>query len=115
MLTLRERAVAQLEVINQDEYIAWLEHPITRALILHLKADIEDLKDGWVNGAYTTEHKDGTDQLNARMLGQAQQADLILDLILSLKISCIRNLSFWGIIRPLSFNLCIKSISFLSG
>lgn len=82
--TLREKAETLLEPVTKEEYVAWLDHPLTKALRLHIQADVEDLKDQWVNGDFTHESVEGTNQRNAQALGRAQEADLILDLIVTL-------------------------------
>lgn len=63
----------------KSEFQQWLKHPATEALISNLKEQIQFLKDGWAEGAFTTETVDGTVQTNAKNIGQIQCALTLLE------------------------------------
>jgi hypothetical protein len=50
----------------------WLELEPTKELIKVLNEKIEEMKESWSDGVYTTETVDGTAQANAKAIGVIQ-------------------------------------------
>lgn len=64
-----------------DDHRAWLEMEQTRNLLKFLKQDLENVKEQWASGGYTTESQDGTLQLNSMALGSVRSLNNIINAI----------------------------------
>lgn len=64
--------------VTEEEFQAWLLHPVTEQFRAFLRESLEDLQNQWVNGNFTTETVDGTAQSNARSIGRGQ---VLLDIL----------------------------------
>jgi hypothetical protein len=69
---LYEKADADLATVTPEEAMAWINHPITTALMATLKGDYENLITAWTEGDFTTESLDGSLQKNANAIGKVQ-------------------------------------------
>jgi hypothetical protein len=70
-----ENQLAELRSkITRDTFDQWLRSKSTKALILQLAIDAQDLKDNWSNGSY-----DEDEQLRAQ--GQTQYIGGLIELI----------------------------------
>ena len=63
----------------KEEWDEWLQHPVTIEFRKAMQTRLDELKNDWANGGYTTETVDGTAQLNARSLGKAQMLSDLLE------------------------------------
>jgi hypothetical protein len=45
-----------LELRQEEEYLAWLDHPVTRLFRAYLKSQRESLKESWANAGYVSSH-----------------------------------------------------------
>lgn len=61
------------------EWDEWLLHPVTQEFRKAIKGRIQELKDQWANGAFSTESLDGTKQLNAEAIGKVQMLQDLLE------------------------------------
>lgn len=66
---------------KQDDHEAWLQMDQTKDLLRYLKQDLENVKDQWASGGYTTESQDGTIQLNSMALGSVRSLNNIINAI----------------------------------
>lgn len=53
MHKLESKIKEHLEKVNKDTYIQWLVHPCTKALLLQLELDQEEIKENWAHNRYT--------------------------------------------------------------
>lgn len=53
MRRLESKIAELLEKVNKDTYIQWLSHPCTKAVLIQLELDQEEIKDNWANNRYT--------------------------------------------------------------
>jgi len=79
--TYRFRAESILEGISQEERSNWLQHPLTKSLLLTLKGDYLDYHSAWESGAFTSESSDGSSQQNAKALGSLEAIRLLANYI----------------------------------
>jgi len=79
--SIRARAEAILIEITPEERQNWLQHPITKSLLLTLKGDYLDHHSAWEGGAFTSEGSDGTAQQNAKALGSLEAIRLLANYI----------------------------------
>lgn len=64
--------------ITLDEWKEWKQHEVTKEFFDSIKARIEEKKEDWANGNFTTESSDGTVQKNAAAVGAvAALSDLL--------------------------------------
>ncbi len=57
--------------ISKEEWVEWLQHPVTQLVRAVVRRRREDLKESWATGAYTSEGEFGTRFLGAGALGEA--------------------------------------------
>ncbi len=77
----RERAENILIGLPTEEKNNWLNHPITKSLLLTLKGDYLDHHSAWESGAFTSESSEGTSQQNAKALGALEAIRLLANYI----------------------------------
>lgn len=71
-----------LESTTKDERLVWFQHPCTQALLHELQASVAAKVNGWINGAFAdSESVDHTAMAQAKILGQTQACDEIIDLV----------------------------------
>lgn len=75
-LTREEKQLLQ----EKEEFLNWLEHPVTRKLRRVLQTWREAERDKWESGDYICESKDGLVQLNAGGVARCKVLKEILDL-----------------------------------
>jgi len=81
-MALSKKSIEELLIsIDEGEIVSWLEHPCTVLLKRFIEYELGDLKDSWLNGAFTGEGGAETVQLNARALGIGQGQDSVLTTI----------------------------------
>lgn len=66
-------------MITQEEYNHWSQDPTTNLYRKFLTKLRNDIKEGWASGIYTTEHKEGTLQLNSEQLGKVRLLQYLID------------------------------------
>jgi hypothetical protein len=69
---IREKILNLLDVLSPADVEAWVKHPCTESLLLGLTLDEAVALDNWTLGNYTSEHAEGTAQLNAQALGNVE-------------------------------------------
>lgn len=67
----RDRAIALLEGVNEEEVQSWYHHPCTQSLLASLEADLCDVSCLWLSGAYANETADMTVQMETMARGKA--------------------------------------------
>ena len=71
-----------LDVVTEDEALAWFNHPCTKSLIFSLEGDFAGLLLMWVGGGYSSEESvDATAQQQAKARGQLQAIDDVIERI----------------------------------
>lgn len=68
---------------NENELILerfedWLTHPVTVALIQHLRSQRESLKEAWASGQFTRGSIEADALLNANAVGQAEVLESLI-------------------------------------
>jgi hypothetical protein len=66
--------------LKNEEWVEWLQHPVTQLVRSYIKHRREDLKESWARGAYTAESEFGTKFLMAGALGEAAALQGFLDM-----------------------------------
>ena len=66
--------------ITEQEWTDWKMHPVTVQYHKRLEQFLEDLKQQWVSGNFTSSTVDETAQMNASNIGKAQ---MITDIVLA--------------------------------
>jgi hypothetical protein len=66
--------------ITEQEWADWRLHPVTAQFHRRLESFLEDLKEQWTQGNFTSTTTDETAQLNALNIGKAQMITDILGL-----------------------------------
>ena len=61
-----------LEGVTEHEFAEWANHPLTRALILKLQVESQNIMEMWAAGNFTHEEAFGTIQLNSKALGKVE-------------------------------------------
>ena len=61
-----------VEVVTKEEWSAWVEHPTTKIFREFLRKQVEEGKDFWLGGKFTSPEGDQTLQMNARAIGTCQ-------------------------------------------
>jgi len=79
--TLYERAFEQLKVVTKGDYNDWRQNPLTLALVLALRGNVQEVSEFWKNGSFSGETSEQTAQLNARALGQVHAVEEVLEWI----------------------------------
>jgi hypothetical protein len=64
-----------LETLTPEDKAIWMQHQMTKALLLQCEIDTEELKSTWARGGYTSEEDAN------RAQGQAQYAEGIMELV----------------------------------
>ena len=59
-------------MVSKEEFLGWLEHPVTKALRQALRAKIEFEKERWASGAFTDQGHFATAILNAKAIGNCE-------------------------------------------
>lgn len=65
---------------SEEEFLAWLDHPATKALYQVLQARKADLQRRWAEGEFADQSQFGTAILNAKAIGMVQAGDEILNM-----------------------------------
>jgi hypothetical protein len=60
-----------VEVPSEEEFLAWLEHPVTKAYLRVLKIWREDLKEQWAQGCFRREDFDASQEALSAAMGQS--------------------------------------------
>lgn len=66
--------------ITEQEWADWKMHPVTVQYHKRLEQFLEDLKQQWVSGNFTSSTVDETAQMNSSNIGKAQMITDILGL-----------------------------------
>lgn len=75
-------AEGALESTTKDERLVWFQHPCTQALLHELQASVAAKVNAWINGAFAnSESVDHTAMAQAKVLGQTQACDEMIDLV----------------------------------
>lgn len=61
-----------LDGITEHEFAEWANHPLTKALVLKLQLENQNVMEMWAAGNFTHEEAFGTIQLNSKALGKAE-------------------------------------------
>ena len=61
-----------LRDITDEDYAAWLDHPVTEMFLRYCNAKRFELMNQWAQGHFTDSKHEGTAQMNAEALGKAQ-------------------------------------------
>ena len=64
--------------LRKEEFLGWMEHPVTQAFRKMLERLREEERDKWEDGLLTAESKDGTLQLNAEAIGRCRTLATLL-------------------------------------
>lgn len=64
---------------SQDEFLSWLEHPVTQALFLLCQSKIDEAKNLWVAGTFLDQSQFATAIENARAIGRCETLQALLD------------------------------------
>lgn len=65
---------------NEEEFLGWLEHPVTQAVFHVLKLKIEEVKEQWANGEFLDASQFATAIGGARAIGRCDAFRLMLEL-----------------------------------
>jgi len=65
---------------TQEEFEAWLDHPITRMMKAWAEKRKSDLKDQWAAGMFTDQTEVGLLTRNIGAIGECHMADRIINL-----------------------------------
>lgn len=68
------------QLLNQEEFDAWLLHPGTKALKAVLASWIAEAKERWASGAFTDQSQHTTVILNAKAIGNCETCERIITL-----------------------------------
>ena len=68
------------QIPAEEEFLAWLEHPVTQSFQHLLKIWQDSLKDQWAAGNFQSEDVESTAFMNAVALGQSRILDRITEL-----------------------------------
>jgi len=74
-----ELASKELEVVSDSEAKAWIQHPCTKYMMYALRGDMAGIVLCWMEGAYAKENIEAAAQENAKLMGQIQTIDEILE------------------------------------
>ena len=69
-----------MQNLQQEEFEAWLAHPVTQAILGLARRRKEAFKEQWATGAFTDLSQYGTAILNAKAIGGCEQLDWLLEL-----------------------------------
>lgn len=64
--------------VSEEEFLAWSSHPVTRRLMDFLRANIEDYKTAFVEGALTMTDQWASGMKQAEVIGRCEMARTIL-------------------------------------
>jgi len=67
-------------MVNEEEFLGWADHPVTKALRKVLRARIELAKERWANGAFLDQSQFATAVENARAIGGCEAAGFVIEL-----------------------------------
>lgn len=67
-------------MVSEEEFLGWLEHPITKALRQMMRNRINLEKERWASGAFTDQSQFGTAILNAKAIGGCEVCELVAGL-----------------------------------
>lgn len=71
--------------ISDRDWQEWAHHPMTMLWAEQIREDLQDMKDCWARGGYTTANSDELLQANAQAIGAAQTLQSMLDKIEELR------------------------------
>ena len=60
-------------VLEEQEFLGWLAEPTTRAVLMALRCQREEIKELWACGNFTTSTCEGTALKNAEKIGEVNQ------------------------------------------
>ena len=75
------RAQDQLTVVTRGDLADWKKNPLTLALVLSLRGQVQEVLETWKDGGYTTSSSEGTSQLNAQALATSQALEAVVEWI----------------------------------
>lgn len=70
----------QLPSLEEQDFIDWLDHPVTQKFMTFLAQRKEDLKEQWASGAFTHVERYATAIANAKAIGRCEELSRILEL-----------------------------------
>ena len=65
--------------ITEQEFLDWIQHPVTKTLLTILEAKREDLRQRWESGAFTDYEKEATVLVNVGNLGTCKGYAFVTD------------------------------------
>lgn len=65
--------------ITEEEFIAWQQHPVTKAVLEVLAAKREALRQNWEGGSFTDYTRDATVLVNVGNLGTCKGYAFVMD------------------------------------
>jgi hypothetical protein len=65
---------------EEQDFIDWLDHPVTLKFMAFLARRKEDLKEQWASGAFTHVERYAAAIANAKAIGQCEEISRILEL-----------------------------------
>ena len=69
-----------MQVLSQEMFADWKEHPVTEALLEAVKLKRQRLHERWEAGQFTDQGQFGTAILNAKAIGQCEEILFLLEL-----------------------------------
>ena len=69
-----------MKLPDEEEFKAWLQYPVTKALMELLESKREALRRGWEAGSYTDYEKDGAILTNVANLGMCRAYTFVNEL-----------------------------------
>lgn len=65
---------------DEQDFLDWLDHPVTLRFMAFLAQRKEDLKEQWASGAFTHVERYAAAISNAKAIGQCEELSRILEL-----------------------------------
>lgn len=69
-----------MEIPQEQEYLEWRQHPVTKAVFRLLWLREQGLKEQWASGAFTDQSQFGTAILNAKAIGNCEACASVREL-----------------------------------
>ena len=65
---------------TEQEWLDWQDHPATKAQRQVLRQWVDELKDRWASGSFSSPHEHETMILNAKAIGNCEVIEKVIDL-----------------------------------
>ena len=69
-----------MEIPTEGEYLAWLDHPVSKAYRHLLRQWREGIKDQWALGNFTSKTMEESVILNSEAIGQVNNLERLIEL-----------------------------------